>query len=259
MSRKMERPTREDGTLLSKHSGREDNAFTESHPAYGMLTVSRMHGLYGPMFGSALPRHDGAVRFEIREGGQRFHDLHSDRYHGGKILLSWYMTNAQFVEVMSQMNRGDGVPITLDYIPAVADGKLVLQEVPGIDWEQDQTEAAEAIKGVEQFGRKLARQVSEIVESTKRELDAAGVSQKKQAAILAPLNRLACDLGPNVRFALDMLQEAGEKVVSAARTEIDAAVSTTVRQLGFQKLDELKAIQEKSQPALPGPIDAESK
>lgn len=232
MPRREEKPVR-------KQLGDDPYAFEETHPSYGVLEVSRRSGLYGPMCGSVLPHHDGVVHFTIKRA-TRVHELHYDRFHGREVLFAFQVTHAQFVEIMAQMNRANGVPITLDYVAAPGGG---LKEVPNITWgHEDGTEASEALKAAKSFGNRLAMAAAKTYDEVEDRLTAAGVPKKKQKDILEPLNHLINELGPNLAFAGDMLSEASDKIVAAARTEVDAAVSTVIRSLGLQKLEELKAL-----------------
>lgn len=242
MARQEEKPVR--APIVG--NGREDpHAFSETHPSYGCLEVSRRSGLYGPQCGSVLPHHDGVVHFTVRRA-TRVHELHYDRFHAGDVLVAFQVTHAQFVEIMAQMNRAGGVPITLD---AIAHPEGGIELVPEITWgHTDETEAGEALKAAKAYGGRLARKVAETQKEMAQAMDAAGISKKKQAELLRILGSLYNDLGPNLGFAGDMLAEAADKVVAAARTEVDAQVSTVLRQLGLQKLAELKEIA--------GPINA---
>lgn len=45
---------------------RDPLEWTETHPSYAMVGLSNTHGDAGPMFGSALPRHNGYVTLRVR-------------------------------------------------------------------------------------------------------------------------------------------------------------------------------------------------
>lgn len=215
----------------------EDDGWTETHPAYAAVEVSRSTGWRGWMFGSRLPRHDQAVTFRLRAAERRF-QYHEDGHCAvGNILVEFTMTSAQFVEIMANMNLGGGVPVTLTRVPT---GLGTSEQVPGIEFEDhDGTEASEALKNVKVASAEAGRVLSEALHDVEVALSEAGVPKKHHKAILAPIAKAQLRVGSNLPFVLDQVQEAAQRVVHSARAEVDAVVSTVVRGLGLQKLSEL--------------------
>lgn len=252
MPRPNERPIR--SAPPPPHEGRE-GSFREDHPAYGCLEVHRLDGAFGPMYGSALPSHHGVIEFRVRRS-DRTHSLGMDWLHPKEELVSWRMTYAAFVEMVAQMNRSGGVPITLD---ARRNDDGTCHQYPGIEWEEgeDGTEAGAAMRSAETTAQTLQRDLGGIAAKVREILEANKVPRRVRDAVLAELGGVSRTIG-GLPFYLSQIREAGDKVVAAARTEVDAAISTAVRRLGFERLDELRRLGGREVPEAPSLPDEES-
>ena len=89
----------------------------EKHPAYGMVGFYRVSGNPGRLFGSSLKNHESYIALRIGTG-ERIHSNGWDRYYGSlrgehvEVMLS----SAQFAELLTSMNVGNGVPCTIAYL-----------------------------------------------------------------------------------------------------------------------------------------------
>jgi len=225
-----ERPVR-------KVDGRDQRRAIETHPSYGVLRVMRHHGLRGPMAGSALPRHDGCIGFELAFAERQVSIGPGDEsFYGTQDIIRWDMTHAGFVELMSQMDRWAGVPVTLT---AMRSFSGALTSVPDIEWESYETEAIAAQDKVREYGQELVGDIDSLYADTVERLNEAKVSQKKQQEILKPLTDIVSKLSGGMPYAITLLAEATDRVVSAASREVEAKVATTIHELGLEKLAEL--------------------
>ena len=83
-----------------------------SHPSYGTLAFSRRTGGRGtPLFGSSIEHRDTIAmtlyHADITRG------LHYDSIYGDKKIVEVEMSYSQFAEVITSMNMGSGVPVTV--------------------------------------------------------------------------------------------------------------------------------------------------
>ena len=86
----------------------------ETSPAYGMLSFSRVSGGDPNLFGSSV-EHDHKISLVLKRG-EVSRDLNSDWYMGNETLFEVEMSYSQFAELISSMNVGDGVPVTIRHV-----------------------------------------------------------------------------------------------------------------------------------------------
>lgn len=183
----------------------------EQHPSYGMLGFHRVtHGSLSNLFGSSI-RHKDTIRLTLKEG-KRQRSLNQDWYHGGRELFEVEMSYNQFAELITSMNVGDGIPVTIRRVNGSA-----LPEPPFTDkGEQHLEEYREHLQNTYQNARELIQQVSELFASKK------SFSKKEQEKILRQLSHIASDIGANQDFQLKQFQEQMERTATEAKGEIEA-------------------------------------
>lgn len=84
----------------------------EEHPSYGMLSFSRHTSNYShPLFGSSV-KHKDTIHLKLKTGSVKRH-LNQDWYFGEGLLFDVEMSYSQFAQLITCMNIGDGVPVTI--------------------------------------------------------------------------------------------------------------------------------------------------
>ena len=200
----------------------------EEHPAYGMVAFNRVQGSPGKMFGSALPQHGHFIRLVVRQGSRK-HELGHDWVMGtGSSVVEAWLSAAQFAELLTTMNIGDGVPCTLRRI----DGHKV-PEMP----QDEETEAERTYKAGETkmsvFGDELKEEISVMREKI---LSKGALSMAARREVVALLDKVLRETEANMPFALRSFQEAVEKTSQHAKAELDAFVSHTITAKGLEAL-----------------------
>jgi hypothetical protein len=207
----------EEPTINASASGLGD---IYEHPAFGCVSFSRTSGGSGTLFMSNV-QHNHQIRLRI-ERASMARQFHHDTHYAGENLIEVTMSQVQFAELMAGMNQGSGVPCTLT--------RVNQKPVPGISME---TTNKRFSKETDEVFEKLAHTVNCIVSNTRDALTGAKVSKAAQAAILAPLSKLAQDLGSNIPFMHDQFRESMEKVVSEAKSVVESyAISKGLEQQG---------------------------
>jgi len=199
----------------------------DTHPAYGMVAFHRISGSPGKMFGSQLAQHGQFISLQIKRA-ERAHEYGQDWFHGRQSLVEVWLSAAQFAELLTTMNVGDGVPCTINRLM----GKSV-ERMP----EDEQTEAEKVSSGFTGKMRKLSRSIREGAARAREKLLSKGtlkVSDRKNIAAL--LGRVQMELDANIPFVLESFQEAVEKTSTHAKAEIDALYTSAVERAGMEAL-----------------------
>ena len=200
---------------------------TLEHPAYAMVGLARtMNGRNVHLFGSALEDHHSTMRLRICHA-VRQHDLHEDRYFARGEIIEIEMSSAQFVEMITNPNHGNGVPCTLRHLEGV--GRIA--DIP--------VEETEVNRVKENFASDLQDM---IIAMREQRADIERLTAKLPTATKERL-RVALDviiqqLESNVPFVLRQFNEASERVVSAAKHEIEAFTTMTLRAAGMEAIAE---------------------
>jgi hypothetical protein len=184
----------------------------KKHPSYGMLSFSRCYGGEKSLFGSSI-LHSNTIRLTLREGSVERH-LNRDWHYGGKQLFEVEMSYSQFAELISNMNSGDGVPVTL---------KSVMGETKEqCPFENKRMEFANdfktKVREIQQVCNNLIKETKELFE-TKKPLNK---SEKEQ--ILSQLECIKREVNSNIPFIADSFNEQMDKTVLEAKGEVEAFV-----------------------------------
>lgn len=199
----------------------------KAHPAYGMLRFSRIQGGQGKMFGSEI-NHNSYIQMELCPG-EEHRSLSNTYYYGrSQILCSVMMSHAQFAEMITSMNIGSGVPVTIDFIaddvgqrPGIADTETLHEQI--------QNEVKERTEKVTRTAAALEQEMKAMLADSK-------VPKAKQAALLELARQITMELQSNMPFVLDQYQEAAEKVGAKAKAELEAYTTAVIHRLGEKAL-----------------------
>ena len=199
----------------------------DKQPAYGMLAFRRVHGGDANLFGSSV-EHDAKIQLTLKEGSVSRH-LSNDWYYGERRLFQVEMSYTQFAELISAMNVGDGVPVTIRYTENSG-------RIPGIQTVNKRTQFLDEFK---EQNKDSAVKVKELTDKLigifeeKRPIKA-----KERDDILAMLKTLAYAVDDHNSFVLDQFNESMEHIVTEAKGEVEAFVQNKMHSLALAALRE---------------------
>ena len=200
----------------------------EQHESYGMIGVHRLHGGSTQLFGTSV-RHDTRIAITIKRGEKR-RDLSNNWYYGREELIEVELSPTQFAEMITSMNFGDGVPCTIKRI-----GRERMPDCPEIQQRAlFEEEFKSTMRGVGQDARDLIQEAREI-------LGKKSVNKGDREKLLAGLNHLLQMLESNMPFIQGRFNEAMDKTVLEAKTEVEAFVAAKIQSLGIESLQQLNS------------------
>lgn len=196
---------------------------TYQHPSYGTLRFSRFSGKSD--FFCVEPTLDGGITIEIHQAKVDRH-LNRDWVHQEEMIIRARMSSYQFAEAITNLNRGEGVPITLEY-------------VHGMNVDPYQAMPHERKKFDGEI-KSTVQSVSDKVDALKQELNALqqkGKAGKKEldtlAVKLASVERVFSDSMP---FIESSFQEILDKQTHKAKVEFSAWLDNQVHKHGLESL-----------------------
>lgn len=203
-----------------------------THPSYGVVQFNRISSAgKSRLFGSALPSHHHTIVLRIAEAAlMRDGHLHMDRVRAERAIIEVELSAAQFAEMLTTMNMGDGVPCTIRR----RDGALV-EGPPDLETSHEKVRT--------DFAAKMANIAAGLDERRKSIVDLLPVSLKASTRrqIEIQLERLAAAVQESAPFALGQFQEAAEKAVNAIKAEADAVLTHMAQVTGIKALREMAA------------------
>jgi len=210
-------------------SANDDIDSRETHPAYGMAVFSRVSvgGLRkkNRLFGSSIDSMN-IISLTIT-GAEVYHRLGSDHFMGTNEIIRVDMTEHQFAQLLTTMNQGDGVPVTIGHIngkrtPPLPDTKV------------------ESAKIVDKFRDDIAKWKKQL-STTMAEVDAIiakkgalNVEEKKRLVELT--TSLVGKIENHSTFLLDQFDESVVGVVGQAKAEVEGFINAAVQRTGLEAL-----------------------
>jgi hypothetical protein len=211
----------------------QKDTYSETHPTYAMVGICHGSGATH-LFGSEVDQHLSHVTLKVSRarkivtGGQVWH------YAEAAPLIELRMSPAQYAAMVGTPNSGDGVPCTLVHVGGSEPHSY--QDPPRTPHATDH-----AKKEVEDAGKVLAEKIRDARVRIEAKLGSK-VSAKLLAEVLSEFDTMDRHVTANSPYFVTALKESAEKIVSAAKTEVDAFIISAATRLGFQSL---RALSEK--------------
>ncbi len=199
----------------------------KSHPAYGMLRFSRVQGGCGKLFGSEI-NHTGYIQMELQPGEEERGLAHTWFFGRSKCLCQVKMSAAQWAELITSMNIGSGVPVTIDFLddemgyrPGIADEDTLHATIK----REIKKEASDAFKDADALATTL-----------RATLKASKLPKSKQEELIGMLDKVTRAVHDSLPHIIDQYQESAEKVAAKAKAELDAYTTSVIHRLGEKAL-----------------------
>lgn len=217
-------------TRMVDEFGREvyENSFGENsykHESYGMLGFYKSQSSNNTaLFGSSI-EHSNIITLVLKSGIHS-RKLNKDRYYGDKTLFEVKMSSTQFAELISNMNCGDGVPVTI-----TRKGNEMVKECPF------ENKAETHIKEFNQHTNDTYAKAQELLNNVSKKFsEAKTLNKKDKEEILSSLSMLANEIGSNINYQVKSFQEQIEKSTTEAKAEIEAFYQNRMLQIAKESL-----------------------
>lgn len=200
--------------------------YEESHPAYGVISVSRTQSSPGAeLFGSDL-KHSNFITIRVRTAIFE-RSLDRDWVYPRKELIEISMSESQWARFVSGAGNSFSTEVTLN---SYRDGEYM--SVPGIKKE----EISRKDRFDAEFHGKILKALDEINSQLEllRELsDQKSISKAKLRQIVNDLSIRLQNLPGNMDFAVESFKEITERTVDEAKSEISAYVVAAAQKMGL--------------------------
>lgn len=212
--------------------GISDGGVTETHPAFGMIALSRTT-CHPPavLFGSSV-KHGNFISITIKEAQRESSPSH-DWYFGRGELIRVVISGTQLGDMLSSMNVGDGVPCTIERFNGESRPKI--EEFSTVQAEA-QEQMKQQLDATFEKSRELVKKAAELVK--------AGLPKKaEKEELLSLLTRISHGIGGNLEYAGKCFDEKVEKMVTQAKGEVESFIASKVHSAGLEALGAKPIIQ----------------
>lgn len=201
----------------------------ETHPSYATLQFNRVHGGTTNLFGSSIQHRDTIV-MRVRSATIS-RDLNRDFIMGENEIIECEMSYSQFAEVITSMNQGTGVPVTLRYHK----GEGRIENCPFIDKKKQFEDEFEArLDNANEKINSLIKEVSELFSEKKN------IGKSDREEILKKLYKVQSEVGSNSKFVYSQFNEQMDKTTMEAKGEIEAFMQNKINSIANIGLVEYK-------------------
>lgn len=203
-----------------------------THPSYGQARFSRIMGTFKNLYGSPVAEHHHAIELTISRS-EISNDLGRDWRHTRETLIQVLFSPSQFAELITTMNVGDGTACTIDFIQGLGS----VPRPPATD----QVEHERITAGFEEKLSGLVDLLRDKLSHVRELLAKKSLSKEDRRDIERVVAGTLQEVEKNAPFIVEQFGRATERVVAAAKAEIDESVTSSIQRLGFKKLEELRA------------------
>jgi hypothetical protein len=193
-----------------------------------MITFSRSMNSHTPrLFGSSIKSHHSTIRMTLHPGTWH-HDLNKDWYHArAQTLVEVELSATQFAEAITSLNMGGGVPCTIRFL----DGWI--EDPPDVQTEVERVKT--------QFGDDL-KIMAQVMKERRAEIEklTGKLPEKAREKLRIELDVMIQQLTSNIPYVLEQFDKASEKVVTAAKHEIEAFAMHALQTAGLEAIAEGK-------------------
>lgn len=204
------------------------------HPSYGMIGFSRISCGNQRLFGSPI-EHDTMIALRVHTA-YRTESFGYEHIYADEDIVEVMLSPAQFSELLTTMNMGDGVPCTIRFDKE--NGHIKQPESYTNVRETSERYLEEAMEELSKRLDKLLTLASDIAESKT-------ASKKSRTELFEAATMVKTQLVSNLPFVHKTFGEQMDKTVSEAKANVDALITTAVTKLGLEKLEDIKLLSDK--------------
>lgn len=221
---KSQRPTVE---VSTDYAGTKE---VETHPAFGVATVSRVQGSVRNLYQSDMA-HAETIRLSI-SNSKRIRSYNEDRTTTEENIVEIEMSLAQWGALISSIGIGSGVPVT------ILNSACVPGHIPSIESEPRIQKNIDEVRASSTNSLAAISKSFDGLETAFNEKAGVRVLREKISALHYAIKNAP----ENSAFAVKQLQKAAENLVAQAKSDIEAHIlqANTIVQDSVQLPAQLK-------------------
>jgi hypothetical protein len=204
------------------------------HPSFGQIGFSRVQSNGQYFYGSEL-KQDHYITMRV-SNSEINRTLSADRYHAIRMpLIELRMSSNQFAEMITSINRGDGIPCTIEVLNG--------QRVEDLPTQESRKEFIHRKfdDRMREFANTLKTKQARVKELSAKKI----LSKEDQKELNWTVEWLTQEVASNIPFFTKCFQETMDVVVNEAKSEVENAIQHKINTLGLNALHEQNRLLEK--------------
>ncbi len=207
---------------------------TEEHPCFGAINISRVSGSAN-LFGSVTNNSQHFIRLTISTATLS-HSFGQDHVYSDRGIVEVHMTEAQFANMITSWNMGEGTPVTLarmrngdkyECVPSLPSNAAKEAERAQDHFKHDMEKRMERVSSEMEEARKILAKKGAINKGDREKLGSAFSSVERWFKDAAP-------------YSVHTFIESTERTMQKAKLEIDAFVTSIINRTGLNALKTMK-------------------
>lgn len=217
-----------------------DDEIVESHPSFGMVSVSRYTCVPAQhFFGSAIA-HNAGVSLTVSKASKH-RNLSSNFYFEDDELIEINMTEAQFAELMCSFNSS-GVPCTLNHVNRHAANTYAEISVPPCPERNERKEIESEFK---REMKNLSTGLQDLIDKARMFQTKPSINRQDRKEFLAIAETLQRKIDSCLPFIHSQFNEAMDSVLVHAKADLESFTGQILRQAGLDSVrDRVKEVSE---------------
>lgn len=206
-----------------------------THPSFAVAGFSR-HSCSHPqsLFGSSIG-HCNTITLTIHQAELIRSKVVGDRFYPIKRIVEVEMSAAQFAEMITTMNCGEGVPVTIRNL----NGERIEGTENQSKRKQHSDEFKQRMKEFDNNLKSFTRRLQELLKKDK-------LSKDDKQEMKFAFEHVSTEIRSNIPFFEQMFEEQMDKTVMESKAEIDAFISNTVTKFGLEAIHNQNALNAKN-------------
>ncbi len=197
----------------------------QTHDSYGMLQFSRTYGDSKALFGSSIQHHN-TIRMTLKTAST-VREGTNDYYFGKDVIVECEMSQSQFAELITSMNMGDGIPVTIKFLK----GKGMIEPCPFTNKKKElESEFRQNLQSTSEQANEILKTVKQLFDEKK------SFTKKDKEDIIHMIEKLQRDIGDNREYIYRQFNRQMEKSTLEAKGEIEAFMETKIHSIAANAL-----------------------
>lgn len=214
--------------------------YRERHESFALVGVNRVSigggGRVG-MFGSHLDSHPTVFRFKLQRAVRVHTNLAYDRFYGDheaetQNLVEFELTPTQFVELMTSLNMGEGVPCTLRYV----DGQR-MEDVP----DEHETEAQTIVRNFSADMQDIAGSVRPHADRIAEIMAKPSIGKRDRDEVNDLVEKMLRKLSDRTPWILKMFVESTGRLITDGKAQVEAYATSVIMSAGLEAIHKIRA------------------
>jgi len=177
------------------------------------------------LFGSSI-LHSNFLELTISRAEEVRSEVCGDRYYEKDEIVRVSMSASQFAEMITTMNHGSGVPVTIDRVMGEK-----MPACPGVSKRMQHSQ--EFKKRMREFAQRLKNDQASLQELLKKDK----LSKEDKRVMKHTFEYLTTEIENNIPFFEEQFEEQMDKTVTEGKAEIENFITHAIQTTGIKALN----------------------